>query len=71
MKAPAHPERVRDAATLLPLLALVLVMPPVITLFAGQVEVLGVPLIVAYVFGAWLAMIGCAALLARRLRPPR
>ncbi len=70
MKAPPQPERVRDAATLLPLLALLLVMPPVITLFAAPVEVLGVPLIVGYLFGAWLAMIGCAALLARRLRPP-
>lgn len=65
------PGRLRDAAGLLPLAGLVLLMPPVITLFAVGHLVGGVPLIVVYVFGVWLALIGCAALLARRLRPRR
>lgn len=62
--------RARDAATLLPILGLFLLMPPVITLFAVHFEMFGVPLIVVYLFGVWLALIICAALLARRLRPP-
>lgn len=62
--------RLRDAAALLPALAVFLLMPPVITLFTGSGEVAGVPLIVAYLFGVWLALIVCAALLARRLLPP-
>lgn len=62
--------RVRDAAALLPALAVLLLMPPVITLFTGPHTVGGVPLIVAYLFGVWLALIVAAALLARRLAPP-
>ena len=61
--------RLRDAASLLPALGVFLLMPPVITLFAGAHTWLGVPLIVAYLFGVWLALIVCAALLAWRLGP--
>ncbi|HMO44573.1 MAG TPA: hypothetical protein PKB14_00915 [Rubrivivax sp.] len=62
--------RLRDAAALLPALAVFLLMPPVITLFTGQGSLWGVPLIVAYLFGVWLALIVGAALLARRLGAP-
>ena len=65
---PGNP-RLRDAAVLLPVLAAFLLMPPVITLFTGTHTVWGVPLIVAYLFGVWLALIVGAALLARRLAP--
>lgn len=61
--------RLRDAAAVLPVLAVFLLMPPVITLFAGAHTVWGVPLIVVYLFGVWLALIVAAALLARRLAP--
>ncbi|HEX7044578.1 MAG TPA: hypothetical protein VF203_08180 [Burkholderiales bacterium] len=60
--------RARDAAALLPVLGVFLFMPPVITLFVAKLHIAGVPLIVAYLFGVWLALIACAALLARRLR---
>jgi hypothetical protein len=65
------PGRLRDAAAALPLLGLVLLMPPVVTLFAAALDVAGIPLIVVYLFGVWLGLIGCAAALARRLRPRR
>lgn len=71
MRGPAHGGRLRDAAALLPLLGLLLLMPPVITLFAVRIGVGGVPLIVVYVFGVWLALIACAAVLAWRLDPRR
>jgi hypothetical protein len=65
------PGRLRDAAVLLPLAGLLLLVPPVIPLFvADVVRPFGLPAIVAYVFGVWLGLIGCAALIARRLRPP-
>ncbi|MGE0797638.1 MAG: hypothetical protein AB7G13_27490 [Lautropia sp.] len=71
VKAPAPgTPRVRDAAVVLPWLAVFLLMPPVITLFTGSHTVAGVPLIVVYLFGVWLALIVAAALLARRLAPP-
>jgi len=62
--------RLRDAAALLPALAVFLLMPPVITLFTGTYTVGGVPLIVVYLFGVWLALIVAAALLVWRLAPP-
>lgn len=69
--APAGSTRTRDVAALLPVLGVFLLMPPVITLFAADADVGGVPLIVIYLFGVWLALIAGAAVLARRLAPPR
>ena len=66
-KRSADVARVHDAARLLPILGTVLLMPPVITLFVADVSIGGVPLIVVYVFGAWLALIVCAVWLSRRL----
>ena len=71
MKTPgSETPRLRDAASLLPALGVFLLMPPVITLFVRPADVVGVPLIVAYLFGVWLALIIAAALLAWRLGPP-
>lgn len=67
METPPPPGRVRDAAVLLPLLGLVLLMPPVITLFVASVLVAGIPLVVVYLFCVWLGLIASTALLARRL----
>ena len=61
--------RASGAAVALPLVGLFLLMPPLITLFARGAGLAGVPLVVVYVFGVWGALIVCAALLARRLRP--
>ncbi|MFO1301116.1 MAG: hypothetical protein U1F17_12185 [Burkholderiaceae bacterium] len=69
MNTPPSSPRLRDAAVVLPLVGLFLLMPPVITLFVRPADVVGVPLIVAYLFGVWLALIGCAALLGRRIAP--
>jgi len=62
--------RARDAARLLPLVGLFLLLPPVITPFAIPLDVLGVPLVVLYLFAVWLGLIVAAALLARKLAPP-
>jgi hypothetical protein len=56
----------RDAATLLPFAAAVLLLPPFVLVFAAPVLVAGVPLIVIYVFGVWAAVILGAWLLSRR-----
>lgn len=56
----------RDAATLLPVAAAVLLLPPFILVFAAPVLVAGIPLIVVYVFAAWLLIILGAWLVARR-----
>lgn len=44
-----------------------LLMPPAIALFVGTESLFGVPLLVLYLFGVWLALIAGAALLSRRL----
>lgn len=59
--------RIRSAAALAPLLGLVLLLPPLIALFTAPVRVLGIPLIVLYLFGLWAALIAGAARLARHL----
>jgi hypothetical protein len=60
----------RDAATLLPVVAAVLLLPPFILVFAAPAHIAGIPLIVVYVFGVWAAVILCAFLVARRLKTP-
>ena len=71
MKTPsAVPARTIDAARILPILGVFLLMPPIVTLFAVHVDIGGVPLIVVYLFGVWLALIACAAWFARRLAVP-
>ena len=59
--------RHRPAAVLLPYLGLFLLMPPVIRLVAVPIDVWGIPLIVVYLFGVWLALILSAVWLSRRL----
>ncbi|MCO5100510.1 MAG: hypothetical protein M9885_06390 [Burkholderiaceae bacterium] len=54
---------------LLPLLGLFAWMPPVIGLFSSGGQVFGVPAIVAWLFGTWLALIAAALALSRRLEP--
>ena len=67
MNTPNVPPRLVAASVLLPCIGLFLLMPPVVQLFALDVDIGGVPLIVVYLFGVWLALIACAAWLAWRL----
>lgn len=62
--------RARNVAVLLPLLGVFLWMPPFILLFGGDARPWGVPLVVAYLFGVWAALLAGAFVLARVLRPP-
>ncbi|HEX2531728.1 MAG TPA: hypothetical protein VHK70_09695 [Burkholderiaceae bacterium] len=66
-----YPAPASDAAGVLPLFGLFLLMPPIITVFAAQLDLGGIPLVVIYVFSVWAMLILCAALLARRLDPGR
>ncbi|MFQ5622756.1 MAG: hypothetical protein ACE5FS_05095 [Paracoccaceae bacterium] len=55
--------RRQDAALILPLLGLVLLVSPVTAIFLRGGFVFGLPVAVVYVFGVWLFLI----LLARRM----
>lgn len=59
--------RVLDAAVVVPLAALLLFMPPFISLFAAPVSIFGIPLVVLYMFGVWAALVLLTWWLARRL----
>jgi hypothetical protein len=54
-------------AAILPFAVAIMLLPPVILVFATPVRVLGLPLILLYVFGLWALAILSAFLLARRL----
>ena len=57
----------RDAATVLPFVTAILLLPPVVLIFAAPVLFGGIPLIVVYIFGVWAAIILATFLTARRL----
>ena len=56
-----HPRLVALAA-----LALLLLIYPFVVLVDGDARVAGLPLLPAYLFGVWAAVIGLAAWLSRR-----
>jgi len=49
------------------ILGFILLIPPVIGLFATEVTVFGAPLVLVYLFATWLGLIAVAAMLAWRL----
>lgn len=59
--------KARDAGLILPLAGCVALTPPVARVFAVDAQILGVPVVVAYVFAVWAGLILAAFLLARRL----
>lgn len=64
-RAPAP--RLQAAALLVPLAALLLLMPPFISLFVAPVSVLGIPILVVYMLGVWALLIFLTWRLSRRL----
>ena len=62
--------RLRNAAVLVPLLGLLLLLPPLIAPFTVPARMFGIPLVVLYLFGLWAALIATACWLARRLGAP-
>lgn len=59
---------IRDAATVLPLAATCLLMPPIILIFATPAFVAGVPLIIVYIFGIWALTVVASFVVARALQ---
>jgi len=59
--------KTRDAAVVLPILGVVLLCTPLVSAFAFESQVDKIPDAVLYVFGVWFILIGCTAILSRRL----
>jgi len=67
---PRARKRRYDGAVILPIFAAMLILPPFVGLFAVPVTVFGIPLIVLWLFGQWLALIAIARRLAHLLSHP-
>lgn len=59
----------RDLAVMLPVAAVLLLMPPLIQIFATSAAPVGIPSIVLYIFAVWAAAILVAVVVARRAHP--
>jgi len=59
--------RLTDRAFVLPVLTLILLTPPIITIFDVPVFIFGIPLLHIYCFGLWLAAIVAGGFLSRRM----
>lgn len=68
--SPSTAAKFRDAAFLLPMAGFFLLLPPVIDLFTAEARLFGIPLIVAYIFGLWSALIIIAFWFSFRLKDP-
>ena len=64
-------QKVRDSAVLLPVVGLLLLVTPLLSLFTGGRLLSGVPLAFLYIFGVWAGLIAGGALLARHLERSR
>jgi hypothetical protein len=59
--------KARDIAGVAPVLFAILIMPPFVHLTAGAPPLAGIPAIVVYLFGIWIAVIVLTAWNVRRL----
>jgi cytoskeletal protein RodZ len=60
--------KIRDTIMVLTLIGTWLMMPPMLEVFQNSSSILGMPMIVVYLFGVWLALIMTTALVVRRIR---
>ncbi|MBV1865088.1 MAG: hypothetical protein KUG74_11740 [Rhodobacteraceae bacterium] len=60
--------KTREAAAFLPILGVILLLTPMISVFTQDTRTGGIPNAVFYVFGVWLLLIGLTFLIAPRLQ---
>jgi hypothetical protein len=59
--------RLADRAFVLPVIAFLLLTPPILGIFNAPVLLLGIPLLHVYCFAVWLIAIACGGWLARHM----
>ena len=65
---PVSIRKLVERALLLPLIGLVLLIPPLASIFEIDARPFGIPFTLLYLFGVWAALIFFAARLSRRLQ---
>ncbi len=63
----AERRKLENVALVVPVFGAMLFVPPLISIFNVDTRVLGLPLVVFYLFAVWLALIAGTALLSRHL----
>ncbi|MEM8791541.1 MAG: hypothetical protein AAGE80_07975 [Pseudomonadota bacterium] len=59
--------KTRDLALILPIVGLLFLIPPFATIFAIEGRILGIPVMVAYIFTVWALLILASAILSWRI----
>lgn len=60
--------KLENIAAALPIFGAVIILPPIVGVFATDARIFGTPLIVIYLFAIWLLFIFGTILLSRRLK---
>ena len=63
--------RLAERALVLTVATLILLTPPILTIFDVPLTVIGIPLLQVYCFAVWLAAIALGGWLANRMDTPR
>ena len=63
----ASRRKLENAALALLVFGAVLIVPPILSIFNVPVRILGVPLVVMYLFMVWITLVGVTLLLSRRM----
>lgn len=64
----ADARKLEHAALIVPIFGAVLIVPPIVQVFLFPIHFAGAPLIVAYLFAVWVALIMATALMARHMK---
>ncbi|MDW3205938.1 MAG: hypothetical protein R8L07_10400 [Alphaproteobacteria bacterium] len=62
--------KARDIAVVIPVVCTFLIMPPLIHIASGAGSIFGIPAVVVYLFGIWIAAVALTAWNSRRLDTP-
>lgn len=63
-------KKIKDAAMILPMVGAFLLASPIITIFANDGYIFGLPVPFVYIFGVWILLVLAARRMARLLSEP-
>lgn len=63
----ANRQKIKGMAIALPIFGTILLIPPLTQIFATNLQVFGIPLIVLYLFCIWVVLISASFFISRRI----
>ncbi len=66
----ANRRKLENAALALSVFGVILMVPPLLSIFNIPIKLFGAPLVVIYLFSLWLVLIGATFFLSSRLKSP-